>query len=280
MRELDPERTVWRNGEKADSATVQLDLADPAIQHGLGLFETLAVRDGRCVDLDAHLDRLFSNAFKFLERRPIEREAVRAALQSSAAEKPDEPGWVKLIVTGGGEWFVFGGAVDPAEEGRPIRAVILPWRRGPAGPLSGMKTLNYGANVLGLRYARERSTEEGLWFNHRGRLLEGCWSNVFVWRQGKLYTPSTREGLLSGVVRARVIDAAKELGIAVHDGPLKIKRLLHADHVFVTSSLRGLCPVTHIDGRTVGRARKGEVVARLSRSIGRRYFDVSGVTFS
>ncbi len=128
-------------------------------------------------------------------------------------------------------------------------------------------------------FARERSTEEGLWFNHRGRLLEGCWSNVFVWRQGKLYTPSTREGLLPGVVRARVIAAAKELGFPVHDGPLKIKRLLHADHVFVTSSLRGLCPVTHLDGRPVGRATKGEVVARLARSIGRRHLEVPGATF-
>jgi len=273
VRPLDPERTVWRNGEKADSATIRLDLADPAIQHGLGLFETLAIRDGKCVDLDAHFDRLLSSAFDFFER-PIEWDVVRRTLQSAAAQKPHEPGWVKLIVTAGGEWFVFGGAVDPAEEGRPIRAVILPWRRGPVGPLSGLKTLNYGANALGLRYAREHSAEEGLWFNHRGRLVEGCWSNVFVWRQQKLYTPSTREGPLPGVVRARVIDAAKELGFAVHDGPLKIKRLLHADHIFVTSSLRGLCPVTHLDGRPVGRAAKGAVVARLARAIGRRHLEV------
>ena len=202
MRLLDPERTVWRNGEPADSATIRLDLADPAIQHGLGLFETLAVRDGRCLDLDAHLDRLLSSAFDFLERT-IEREAIRRTLQLAAAQKPHEPGWVKLIVTAGGEWVVFGGAVDPAEEGRPIRAVILPWRRGPAGPLSGLKTLNYGANVLGLRYARERSTEEGLWFNHRGRLLEGCWSNVFVWRQGRLYTPSIRRSFTVSAMRKR-----------------------------------------------------------------------------
>lgn len=278
MRPLDPERTVWRNGKQAESATIQLDLADPGLQHGLGLFETLAVRAGGCLDLDAHLDRLCSTAVEFLER-PIERDAVRRTLQLAAAQEPHEPGWVKLIVTAGGEWFVFGGGLDPDEEGRPIRAVILPWRRGPAGPLSGLKTLNYGANALGLRYARERSTEEGLWFNHRGRLLEGCWSNVFVWRQGKLYTPATREGLLPGVVRARVIDAAKELGIPVHDGPLKLKRLLHADHVFVTSSLRGLCPVTHIDGHSVGRTAKGEVVARLARLIGRRHLEVPGATF-
>lgn len=278
MRPLDPERGVWRNGEEVGSTTIRLDLADPVIQNGLGLFETLAVRDGGCLDLDAHLDRLFSSADELIER-PIERDVVRRTLQLAAAQKPHEPGWVKLIVTGAGEWFVFGGAVDPDEEGRPIRAVILPWRRGPAGPLSGLKTLNYGANALGARYAREHSADEGLWFNHRGRLVEGCWSNVFVWRRGRLYTPSTREGLLPGIVRAGVMEAARELEIPVHDGPLKLKRLLHADTLFVTSSLRGLCPVTHLDGHVVGRASKANVVARLARVIGRKHPTVPGATF-
>ena len=105
MRPLDPERSVWRNGEP----------------------------EGRCLDLDAHLERLLSNAGGLLER-PIDRAVVRQTLQRAAAEKPHEPGWVKLIVTAAGEWFVFGGAVDPDEEGRPIRAVTLPWRRGTAAP--------------------------------------------------------------------------------------------------------------------------------------------------
>lgn len=279
MRPLDPERTVWRNGEETESATILLDLADPGIQHGLGLFETLAVRDGGCLDLDAHLDRLLAHADRLLDR-PVDRQAVASTLKLAAAQKPHEPGWVKLIVTAGGEWFVFGGAVDPEEEGRPIRAIVLPWRRGPAGPLSGLKTLNYGANALGLRYARGHSADEGLWLNHRGRLVEGCWSNVFVWRHGKLFTPATREGPLPGVVRGRVIAAAAELGIPVHDGPIKLKRLLHADHVFVTSSLRGLCPVTHIDERPVGRVAKGNVVARLAGLLGRRHVAFPGATFS
>lgn len=278
MRPLDPERSIWRSGERTASAAIRLDLADPGIQHGLGLFETLAIRDGECLDLDAHLERLFSNADELLDRT-IDADLVRRTLEAAAAEKPHEPGWVKLIVTAAGEWFVFGGAVDPDEEGRCVRAVVLPWRRGPAGPLSGLKTLNYGAHALGVRYARERSADEGLWFNHRGRLLEGCWSNVFVWRRGRLFTPSTREGLLAGVVRARVIGAARELGIPLHDGPLKLKRLLHADQVFVTSSLRGLCPVTHLDGRPIGRSREIEVVIRLARAIGRRQPTVSDATF-
>jgi branched-subunit amino acid aminotransferase/4-amino-4-deoxychorismate lyase len=277
VRPLDPDRSVWRNGELTESATTQIDLADPGIQHGLGLFETLAVREGVCLDLDEHVERLLAHADELLERRPG-RDAIRRTLETAAREKPHEPGWLKLIVTAAGEWYVFGGACDPHEEGRPIRAVLLPWRRGPRGPLAGLKTLNYGANALGRRYASERSADEGLWLNHRGRLVEGCWSNLFVLRSGRLFTPSTREGLLPGVVRARVIGAARELGIPVHDPPLKLKRLLHADHVFVTSSLRGLCTVTHLDGRPLRWRRGNEVVDRLAGAIGRRHRTVAGAT--
>lgn len=277
MRRLDPERKVWRNGETTASPSVRIDLSDPALQHGLGLFETLAIRAGECLDLDAHLERLIDAADKVLQR-PVDAGAMRATLELAAAEKPDVPGWVKCIVTSSGDWFVFGGTLDPGEEGRPIRAVVLPWLRGPVGPISGLKTLNYGANHLGLRHAVEQGADEGLWFNHRGRLVEGCWSNVFVWRHGRLFTPSTREGPLPGVVRQRVIDAAAEAGIPVHDGPIKRPRLRRADYVFVTSSLRGLCPVTHLDGKPVGRSGGGAIVARLARAIGRRHLGDSDTT--
>jgi branched-subunit amino acid aminotransferase/4-amino-4-deoxychorismate lyase len=255
-----------------------LDVSDAAIQHGLGLFETLAVRDGLCMDLEPHLERLLRAAEHFAIPAPGDA-ALRRVLTRSAAENPDTPGWVKVMLVAAGDWVVFGGTMDLTEEGGPIRAVTLPWKRGPVGPLSGYKTLNYGSNALGLRHAVEHGADEGLWFNHRGRLVEGCWSNAFVWRHRRLYTPSIREGLLPGVVRARVIEAAKTRGIPVHDGPLRVPRLVRADHVFVTSSLRGLCPVTHLDGRPLGRASGYEVVARLARAIGRRHLEESGATF-
>ncbi len=98
-------------------------------------------------------------------------------------------------------------------------------------------------------------------------------------RAGSLFTPSTREGLLPGVVRARVIGAARELGIPLHDSPLKLKRLLRADHVFVTSSLRGLCTVTHLDGRALGYRRGAALVDRLAAAIGRRHQPLTDAIF-
>ena len=278
MRLPDADRSMWVDGRRVATGAARIDATDPAIQHGLGLFETLAIREGVCLDLDAHLERMTLGAERLALALPA-REALSAVLEQAAAEKAAEPGWVKLLVTAGGSWLVFAGSMDLQDEGRPITAVTLPWRLGPPGPLSGLKTLNYGRHALGLRYARERGADEGLWRNHRGRVVEGCWSNVFVAKGGRLFTPSTREGLLPGVVRGHVIQAAKSRGVAVHDGPLRIKRLLVADGVFVTSSLRGLCPVTHLDGLPLGKRVSEPLVARLAAAIGRRHVDTSGARF-
>jgi len=278
VRVPDQDRSVWMNGERVDADKATVAATDPVIQLGLGLFETLAIREGACLDLEPHLDRLAGGAAR-LEARVPERDALARVLSEAAAERPERPGWVKLIVTVEGQWIVFAGTMDLAEEGRQLTAVTLPWRLGPAGPLAGLKTLNYGAHAMGRRYASARGAGEGLWLNHRGRLVEGSWSNLFVWRHGRLFTPSTREGLLPGIVRGRVIETAKDFGITVHDGPLRVPRLLRADYVFVTSSLRGLCPVTHLDGRPLGRPKGAAVVARLAQAIGRRHLDVSGATF-
>jgi branched-subunit amino acid aminotransferase/4-amino-4-deoxychorismate lyase len=278
MRVPDQDRSVWMNGERVAAGEARVVATDPVIQLGLGLFETLAIRDGACLDLGLHLDRLASGAGRLDARLP-ERDGLARVLSEAAAERPERPGWVKLIVTIDGLWIVFAGTMDLAEEGRPLATVTLPWRLGPPGPLAGLKTLNYGGHALARRYASERGAGEGLWLNHRGRFVEGSWSNLFVWRHGRLFTPSTREGLLPGIVRGRVIEAAKERGITVHDGPLRVKRLLRADHVFVTSSLRGLCPVTHLDGRPVGRPAGRAVVTLLAAAIGRRHLADSGATF-
>ena len=278
MRVPDSDRSVWMNGERVAAGEATVVATDPVIQLGLGLFETMAIRDGVCLDLEPHLDRLSAGGLRLGARVP-ERESLARVLATAAAERPERPGWVKLIVTVEGVWIVFAGTMDLAEEGRPLIAVTLPWRLGPAGPLAGLKTLNYGAHAMGRRYAAEHGAGEGLWLNHRGRLVEGSWSNLFVWRHGRLFTPSTREGLLPGIVRGRVLETARGFGITVHEGPLRVKRLLRADHVFVTSSLRGLCPVTHLDARPVGRPGGHAVMARLAAAIGRRHLDYSGATF-
>jgi branched-subunit amino acid aminotransferase/4-amino-4-deoxychorismate lyase len=157
--------------------------------------------------------------------------------------------------------------MDPLEEGRPSRAVILPWRRCLRDPLAGLKTLSYAANLVGLEEARRRNADEGLWLNTRGHLAEGCASNLFVIMGRALFTPGVGEGILAGIVRGVVLRAAGEIGLPVHEGRLRVRRLERAREAFLTSSLRGVRPLVAVDGRPVGSGRPGVVTRRLAERV-------------
>lgn len=263
MRLPDRSSSVWIDGEPATLAEARVPLAEPGLQAGLGVFETLAVRSGRPLELQAHLGRMESGA-RVLSIEIPSRESLVQTVELAAARSTTPYGWLKIMVLRGGPWFVFTGSIDPGEEGRAVSAIVLPWRRDPRDPLVGVKTTSYAAHQIGQELARRQGADEGLWTNSRGHLAEGCSSNIFVVRHRRLFTPSHREGILPGVVRAQTIRAAKDLGIAVHETRVRLKRLREADEAFLTSSLSGLRPLIRVDGRCVGTGEPGPITGRLA----------------
>jgi branched-chain amino acid aminotransferase len=261
------EGAVWVDGEILPYEQATVPIADPALQSGMGVFETLAVRDGSILDLDAHLERLWHTAGCLGVELPGRDPLVKAA-RTIAGQLGDRFGWIKIQAVRGGHCAVFSGAMDPAERGRSVTAVLLPWRRHAASPLGGLKTLNYAAFALGLEEARRRGADEGLWLNHRGHLAEGCASNVFVIRHRKIFTPSLRDGILPGVTRSLALEAAAKLKLIVHEGKLRLPRLREADEAFLTSSVRGVRPLIEFDGRMVGSGEPGDITKEIATIVG------------
>jgi len=255
---------VWVDGTSvsADHATVTID--HPGLQAGLGLFETLALRRGRVVDLLPHLERMQSGA-ALLDIELPQRQRLLETVEQAAAQAAETPfAWLKIMAFRGGSWLVFTGCMKAGEEGREVSAIVLPWRRDPRDPLVTVKSTCYAGHRLGLELARRRDADEGLWLNSRGHLTEGCTSNLFVVRQRRVFTPSLHEGILPGVVRALAIEASRELGIPVHETRVRLKRLRAADEAFLTSSLSALRPLVSVDGRAVGRGAPGPVTRRIA----------------
>jgi branched-subunit amino acid aminotransferase/4-amino-4-deoxychorismate lyase len=277
VRELDSSRPVWINGERCDASDATLPIDDPALQAGLGLFETIATLGSSALDAGYHLERL-AEGVQRLGSSAIDTELFQNAIEEAAASVDEPAGWLKLIWSESGRWFLFGGARDLDREGRPIRANSLPWPRTAGGRLSGVKSLNYGSHELARRWAEAAGVDEALWLDARGRYLEGSWSNLFVVRRGSLFTASLRDGILPGVMRRRVLEQAKEWGLNVHLGAIRPKRIRHADEVFVTSSLAGICPLIEIDGKAV-RRNPGGLLRRLAVKIGRLHRPLSDATF-
>lgn len=259
---------AWVDGRRETTEEVGLTVSDPAFHVGLGLFETIAARAGRVLDLAPHLERLSAAAERLAVPLP-ESSRLESWVRDVAADPQLRCGWVKIVATRGGRCFVFGGTMDPTEEGSPATAVLVPWRRNPGDPLCNLKTLNHAASLLGLEEAQRRGADEGLWLNTRGFLAEGSTSNLFVVRRGRLFTPAVRDGILPGVVRALALRAASEAGRSIHVGKLRVKRLREADEAFLTSSLRGIRPLIRFEDRPVGRGEPGAWTRRIAERVAR-----------
>jgi branched-subunit amino acid aminotransferase/4-amino-4-deoxychorismate lyase len=268
MRLPSDDAPVWLNGEYLPASRAFLPLSDVAVQAGMGLFETVAVREGRLLDLVAHLTRLRDGAGRM--RVPVPEEgALVPAMRKIAASVEGGCGWVKVIAGRTGTVAVFGGTMDPAEIGRPASAVLLRWRLSSRSPLAGLKSLNYAPYLLGAEEAARRGADEGIWCNARGHLAEGCTSNLVVVRQRKIFTPGPGDGMLPGTVRELALRAARELLYPVHEGKVRLKRLETADEAFLTSSLRDVRPLVRFQDRPVGNGRTGPVTRAIAERVDR-----------
>jgi branched-chain amino acid aminotransferase len=145
---------------------------------------------------------------------------------------------------------------------------------------AGHKTLNYFSRLAALREANRRGAGEALWFNVHNYLQSGSTSNVFMVKDGVLFTPPTaadlrdpavaaataypKAAVLPGVTRGVVLELAKAAGIEVRTVSIDVNQLLDADEVFVTNSVMGVMPLCRIERKAIGRDEPGELTRRLS----------------
>jgi branched-chain amino acid aminotransferase len=236
---------VWVDGGfvAAPRTTPAVAPLDDAVLVGAGVFETIAIRDGRPRHRRRHLDRLESSAV--IVGIGIDRHTVDEGIDEVIERWDADEGRLRVTVTGSGTVIV---AASPRPPVDGVAAMVTaPWPRNERSPLAGAKTTAYLDNALAFAHASKHGANEALFLNTRGEVCEGSRSNVFAVCAGRLVTPPRSSGCLAGVTRALVL----ELGDAV-EATMSPADLLDASEAFLTSSLRGAQPIATIDGVPVG----------------------------
>ena len=116
--------------------------------------------------------------------------------------------------------------------------------RNSTSRIVGFKTLNYLENIIEYEICQRNGLNEAIFFNEQGYLCEGCTTNIFIVKNGKIYTPKIECGLLPGVVRKWVID-----NFDVIETKITKDELLNSDEVFLTNSLVGVIKVSEIENK-------------------------------
>ena len=245
---------AWVDGLVLPAAQARVNVLDSGLTVGDGLFETLRVRDGVALALSRHLTRLHQAAQSLGLAIPPADELRRAVDELLLAARPQKSQRLRITVTGGpsplGPWRGAGPAtlvvaVAPLGPGpEAVDVVTVPWVRNERSPIAGLKSVSYAESSRILVAARERGASEALLANTRGELCEAATSNVFVMLAGELVTPPLTSGCLPGVTRGLVLETSGAV-----EEPIAYAAAGAVQEAFLTSALRGVTPISSIDGR-------------------------------
>jgi 4-amino-4-deoxychorismate lyase len=245
--------------------TESLSADDRGLAYGDGLFETLAVRNGQCRFLDDHLARLQAGCDRLQIPLQVGQDLpddVQRCLSAGGAGATDIYGTLKIIVTRGcgprgyappkvqqPTVLVGFAAAEPAAAVAQVAVRYCATRISRNRSLAGLKTLNRLEQVLArMEWADQPGAwAEGLMLNDRDEVVCGTMSNLFAVRGQQLMTPPLDESGIAGVMRARVIRCAKDLGIEVSYTALRPADLQAVDGIFLTNTLIGMWPVTALE---------------------------------
>jgi len=147
---------------------------------------------------------------------------------------------------------------------RGLKLAVVRWA---PGLLAGAKSTSYAENIFAQHEAAERGADDALLVAPDETILEAPTSNVWFRERTRLLTPSLALPVLAGVTRATLCQLAPELGYQVEEGTYPLGRLLRADEVFLTSSVREVAPVVAVDGRAVGGGSPGPAAGALQRRL-------------
>jgi branched-chain amino acid aminotransferase len=244
-----------------------ISIFDRGLLYGDGLFEVLRTVRGEPLWLNDHLARLAAAAVELGLPVPA---ALAAWIRAAVAEAGPGDHRVRVVVTrgpgplgarlaalSGGRTII---VVEPLPaQPRELAVAIVDWPL-PRRAGAARKTLAYLDHVIARELAAAAGADEAIRLDADGNVAECGTANVFAVIDGEVVTPPLT-GILPGVTRAWVLAACPTLGIAAHERRICVPELAAAGELFATSALRGIVPITRLDGAGVS---VGPITQRLS----------------
>ncbi|NTV27510.1 MAG: branched-chain-amino-acid transaminase [Methanothrix sp.] len=270
---------IYINGKFVPAEEAAVSVFDHGFLYGDGVFEGIRAYGGRVFRLNDHVERLYESAQAIMLCVPMTKEEMMEAILETLRKNNLRDAYIRPIVTRGFgdlgldpnkcslatviiiaiEWGAMYGSLY--EVG--LTAVSVAVRRNALDALPpNIKSLNYLNNILAKIEANVKGGNEAIILDAQGKLSEGSGDNIFIVKDGKIYTPYTLNNL-KGITRDAVIELARASGYEVLERDLGLFDLYTGDEVFVTGTAAEVAPVTKADGRIIGEGVPGPVTKEL-----------------
>jgi branched-chain amino acid aminotransferase len=261
---------LYLNNRIVPEKNALISVFDHGFLYGDGIYETLRAYQGIVFMFDEHLDRLYRSASMISLKIPKTPGAIKAAVCKTMSANGHKDAVIRISISRGQGPIGLDPGLCPVptfvimcgrfkkypeqyyEKG--VRIAIVDTRRNFRGALNPqIKSLNFLNNILAKIEANERGAYEAVMLNYRGYLAEGTITNIFFVKGDTLCTPGIDVGILDGITRRVIIDAAKDLGLRVREGHFRKKDIYDAREVFISNTTMEVMPVAAADNIRTGR---------------------------
>ena len=279
--------TIWMNGKLVDWADANIHVASHVIHYGSAVFEGArcydTVQGPACFRLDAHMRRLFDSARIYRMEVPYDQQTLTDATMNLIRTNGFKACYIRPIVYRGydslgvnpapcpvdvaimlWEWGAYF-TKEAIEEGLDVK--ISTWARNAPNttPAMAKSVANYANAQLIKMEAIADGYAEGIALDTQGNLSEGSGQNVFVVREGIIYTPPIGNSVLWGITRESVMTIAREVGFEVRETSLPRETLYMADEVFFVGTAVEVTTIRSVDRVKVGRGRRGPITEAIQQ---------------
>ena len=291
MSMSDRDGVIWYDGKLVPWREATTHVLSHTLHYGMGVFEGVraykTTRGTAIFRLHAHTDRLFRSAHILGMPIPFDKETINRAICSAVRENRLESAYIRPMCFYGSE------GMGLHAKGLEVHAVVAAWAwgsyLGEDGIENGIRVRtssfnrhhvnvsmcrakangHYINSMLAVQEAVACGADEALLLDTEGYVSEGSGENIFIVRDGVIYTPDLTSSL-DGITRATVMQLANELGIKVIEKRITRDEVYVADEAFFTGTAAEVVPVRELDGRMIGRGTRGPVTEKLQAL----YFDV------
>ncbi|GAA6205716.1 MULTISPECIES: branched-chain amino acid transaminase [Thalassotalea] len=280
---------IWFNGELMPWKNATVHVMSHALHYGSSVFEGIRAyktHKGTCIfRLEEHIKRLFDSAKVYRMNIPYTHEEVVQACKDAVAENNLDSAYLRPLAFLGDvgmglrpptdaqadlmvaafSWEAYLGA-DAIENG--VDVGVSSWNRLAPNtmPTAAKAGGNYLSSQLISMEAGRHGYTEGIALDINNMVSEGAGQNLFLVRNGVIYTPFSTASILPGLTRDTVMQLARNLGYEVREEPISRESLYLADEFFMTGTATEVVPVKTVDGIAVGTGSRGPITQAIQQA--------------
>ncbi|WP_372799039.1 branched-chain amino acid transaminase [Litorivivens sp.] len=291
MSMADRDGVSWFDGELVPWREAKVHVLTHTLHYGLGVFEGVRAyhtdsHDTAIFRLKEHTDRLFRSAHILNMQLPFSKDDLNAAQKAVVRENGLEEAYLRPMAFYGSEGM--GLRADNLKTHVIVAAWHWPAYMSPEAKVNGIKVRtssytrhhvnismckakangHYINSMLALQEALQSGCEEALLLDNEGYVAEGSGENIFIVREGKLYTPELTS-CLDGITRNTLFALAEDHGFEIIEKRITRDEVYIADEAFFTGTAAEVLPIQSLDGRRIGEGKRGPITEKLQSA----YFD-------